>query len=129
MKFFADLYAVMATIPFFTFVVIYLLVKWLKGDRRTALIWAMNITTFFLISAVTAMYGLLAKPAAAAFYWWILLFWLLVSGVLGFLQIKLKGRIQPVKLTVVTWKLTFFVLAAAYILLFFMGIAQYIRMT
>lgn len=125
----ANMYAVMATIPFVTFFIIYLAVRWIKGDSTAAVGWAINVTTFFLISAVSTMYGLISAPQSASFFWWILLFWLVITGGMGFLQLKLKGGLNLVKLTRAAWRVTFVALSITYVIFFFIGIARFFRMT
>ncbi|MBO8171155.1 MAG: DUF3397 family protein [Bacillaceae bacterium] len=129
MNWFADVYAILATIPFISFFVLYLVIKWISRDSRKAAGWAVNVTTLLLLSSVAAMYRLIFQQSAASIMWWYVLFLLLFFGLFAFMQIKLKGELRPARLVRAVWRVFFLGLSITYVIFFLMGIVRYFQMT
>jgi len=119
MDFFLKTYGVFATIPILSFFLLYFLFISLNISKKSALNYAIYITTVFLISATSSQikvifgfeYGL-----------WLILIWvLLIFSTLGLLQWKIKGYLKWKKILFSTLKLTFFSLSFFYIIFFIIG--------
>ncbi|MEY4480600.1 MAG: hypothetical protein RLZZ267_1278 [Bacillota bacterium] len=54
--------------------------------------------------------------------WWILLFYLIVAGLLGGLQARLRGSVDFRRLLKAVWRLGFFVLSLVYLVYLVLGI-------
>ncbi len=126
---FAGMMTIPVFIPFAAFALIYFILIWKKKSRKDALTLAVNVTTFFLIAAVTIMHGLIREEPSMAAIWWVLLFFLLTSGGVSFLQYKVKGKVNPEKLIRAVWRLAFVFFSIAYFILFISSIAHFLQLT
>lgn len=115
------LWGFMATFPFIGFVMIYLAVLLWKKNKRFAAKWAINITNFLLIHAVMSQYSLI-WPNAWSPWWWIILLFLGLIVLLGWLQVKVRGKISLRKIGFATWRISFLLLCLAYLCLFTAGV-------
>ncbi len=115
------LWGVIATFPFMGFVMIYLAVMLWKKNKRSAANWAINITNFLLIHAVTSQYSLI-WPNAWSVWWWIVLLLLVIVVLLGWLQVKVRGKLSLRKISFSTWRLSFLLFCLAYVCLFTAGV-------
>jgi len=115
------LWGILATFPFIGFVMIYLAVMLWKRNKRQAANWAVNITNFLLIHAVMSQYSLI-WPGAWSAWWWIVLLFVGLLSMLGWLQVKVRGKISLKKISFSTWRISFLVLCLAYVCLFTAGV-------
>jgi len=115
------LWGILATFPFIGFVMIYLAVMLWKRNKRQATNWAVNITNFLLIHAVMSQYSLI-WPGAWSAWWWIVLLFVGLLSMLGWLQVKVRGKISLKKISFSTWRISFLVLCLAYVCLFTAGV-------
>lgn len=122
---FAGMMTIPVFIPFAAFAVIYFLFIWKQKSRKDALTVAVNVTTFFLIAAVTIMHGFIREEKSTAAIWWVLLFFVLTGGGVSFLQYKIKGKIDPEKLIRAVWRLAFVFFTIAYFILFVSSFAHF----
>lgn len=126
---FAGMMTIPVFIPFAAFAGIYFILIWKQKSRKDALTSAVNVTTFFLIAAVTIMHGLLREEKSMAAIWWVLLFFLLTGGGVSFLQYKVKGKINPEKLIRAVWRLAFVFFTIAYFILFVTSFTHFFQLT
>ncbi|HZG14595.1 MAG TPA: DUF3397 family protein [Candidatus Bathyarchaeia archaeon] len=115
------IWGILATFPFIGFVMIYLAVMLWKRNKRQAANWAVNITNFLLIHAVMSQYSLI-WPGAWSAWWWIVLLFVGLLFLLGWLQVKVRGKISLKKISFSTWRISFLVLCLAYVCLFTAGV-------
>lgn len=109
-------YAVLASVPFLVFPVVWLPAYLFLGDKKAAAQRAVDITTFFLIGSVAALYDQLFQTAFKGF-WLILLGMLLFTGLLGNAQNRLRGRVDLPRLIRAVWRISFLVLVFFYVIL------------
>lgn len=118
-----NLYALLGTVPFLLFplagLTAYLVVK----DKRRAVRFAADFTMFFLIGSVSVVYDELFGTSVKGF-WLVLLLMLLLTGLLGNLQNRVRGRLNPDKLFRAVWRIGFLILAVAYMLMLIIGIIK-----
>ena len=114
-------WGIIATFPFIGFVMIYLTVMLWKKNKRRAVNWAVNITNFLLIQAVASQYALI-WPNAWSVWWWIVLLFLGVLFLLGWLQVKVRGKLSLRKISFSTWRISFLLFSLAYVFLFTAGV-------
>ncbi|MCF6093576.1 DUF3397 domain-containing protein [Microaerobacter geothermalis] len=122
MEFLANMYAILATIPFLSYPLIYYLTFWRSRDKKKSHAWAINLTTVFLASADGAMFRILQWKG---FVWWFILLTLVSGLVLGFLQYRLKGNLYLPRLAKGIWRVMFVFLSILYLILFSKGIAVF----
>ena len=120
--FFVWLYAVMAIVPVIPFAAVWLIVYFLKKEKKLATKRAMDVTTVMLIGVVAALYNQVFQ-STFGFYLLLLLF-LLGFGLFGNLQQRTKGTVDLRKTARAIWRLGFLGLSAAYVLLTAIGITQ-----
>lgn len=120
-----NLYALLGTVPFLLFplagLTAYLIVK----DRKKAVRFAADFTMFFLIGSVSVVYDELFGTTVKGF-WLVLLLMLLLTGLLGNLQNRVRGKLNPDKLFRAVWRIGFLILAVAYLLMLIIGIIKQI---
>ena len=115
-------YAVMAIAPFLPFGIVWAVVYFIRKDKKAATKLAMDVTTFALVGIVAALFNQVFGSTFGLYL--ILLLFLLGYGVLGNMQQRVKGRFDPRRTLRAVWRLGFLGLAAAYVLLMLVGIAQ-----
>jgi hypothetical protein len=120
---FTNFYAYMAIIPFIPFLIVCAAAYFMTNNGKKAIVWAMDITTFFLIGAVSVMYNVVF-PSGLGGIWWIVLLFLITGGLIANMQNKLKGQIDPRRIVRAVWRLGFLFLSLFYVLLFIVGITQ-----
>jgi hypothetical protein len=115
----------LAVLPFLSFCLIWIVFFFVYKDKKRALRMSIDITTFLLIGAVS---GMIDATFASQFggFWMILLFFLILAGLLGNAQNRLKGQINVKKLVRAVWRLGFVALGSLYVILLFAGIIKYI---
>lgn len=94
------------------------------GDKKRAMGLAMDMTTIFLIGIVSVLLNR-AFGMHMGFYM-ILLFMLLGAGLIGNAQYRLRGKVDGLKLFRAIWRLSFFGLAALYVLLMLIEIVRFL---
>lgn len=124
----AYLFAFFATVPFFSFFIIYGLLRWRKKEKRSALLWSVHMTTVLLFFSVMVMDRLIREENEPNALFWIIGFALLVSILLILLQRKIRGQIHILKVLRAVSIALFFLLSASYVFLFVKGIVHYVRM-
>ncbi|RKD24087.1 hypothetical protein BEP19_06675 [Ammoniphilus oxalaticus] len=129
----ANLLAGVLTIPVFTpfvvFATVFLLFQWKNKSRKVAIGLAVNVTTFFLIVAVTMFYNLTKQDGTIGASWWVLLFFVTTGGAIAWLQYKIKGQVELLKMIRAVWRLAFVCFTFAYIILFFFSIQHFLSNT
>lgn len=127
---FAGIMTIPVFIPFAAFAAVYfLLVFWKKKSKKESFTLAVNVTTFFLIVAVLLMHGLIKSEESIAAFWWVLLFFIGVGSLIGWLQYKVKGKIDPAKMARAVWRLAFVFFTIAYFILFLSSITYFLELT
>lgn len=119
----AYFWGTLTVVPFLGFPLVYLLVYGWKGDKRLAVRWAVNITNFLLIRSVVSAYGVI-WPQALSAWWWVLLFFLITIALLGWVQVKFRGKLSLKKVGFSAWRLSFLWFGIVYIVLFTTGIVK-----
>ncbi|CAM5786887.1 MULTISPECIES: DUF3397 domain-containing protein [Brevibacillus] len=114
-------WATLTAFPFLGFPLAYFLVYLWKKDRRLAGRWAVNITNFLLIRAVVVAYSVI-WPEALSAWWWITGFFLAAIGLIGWVQIRLKGKLSLLKASFSVWRLSFLLFGLVYVVLYTTGI-------
>ena len=112
-----QIYAILATIPFLIFPLVWMIGHAAGLDNKHAVRRSTDVTMFFLIGSVAALYDQLFSTAFKGI-WVILLFMLLLGGVLGNLQMRVRGKVDAPKIIRAVWRLSFIVLCPLYIILF-----------
>lgn len=118
-----NVYAILGTVPFLVFPIIGLFAYAIGKDKKAALRIAMDVTTFFLIGSVSALYDQVIGTEIKGF-WIILFLLLLLTGILGNAQNRIHGKLNPEKLLRAVWRLGFLMLVVFAVLLLLIGIVQ-----
>ncbi|MGO0062079.1 DUF3397 family protein [Brevibacillus fluminis] len=114
-------WAVLTALPIVGFVLVYAIAFFVKKNHRDALTWSITISNFLLIRAVAAAYGVI-WPDAMSVWLWIVLLFLGIAVLIGWMQIKVRGKISLSKIGFSTWRITFVLFGLAYIMLLSTGI-------
>jgi len=109
--------------PFLGFPLVYLLVYAVKRNKRLAGSWAINITNLLLIRSAVLTYGQI-WPEGWSAWWWVIGLYLLLITLLGFLQIKWKGKLYLKKIGFSAWRLSFLLFGFLYVLLIATGVVK-----
>lgn len=117
-------YAVLAIGSFVPFAAVYGISSMQTGNKKRALGLAMDLTTVFLIGVVS--YLLNRTFGMHMGFYLILLFMLLGAGLIGNAQYRLRGKVDGLKLFRAIWRLSFFGLAALYVLLMIVEIVRFL---
>lgn len=115
------LLSILPVVPFFT---VYYVCLYLDYGKKAAIMRAMDITTFFLIISVSALFNLQFGSNFGLYL--ILLILLILGGLIGGAQNRKKGKIDMKILTRAVWRITFAGTCIAYILLFLTSMVTYI---
>lgn len=124
-NFIANAYAVMASVPFLAFLLLWFIVYGLTSDKKKATATAMDITTLLLFGVVAAMLDLTFQFSFGGI-WLLLLIFLIALGLIGNAQHRLHGRINVKRQLRVVWRLGFLGLGALYFVLLLIGLSSYI---
>lgn len=117
------LWGTLTVIPFLGFPIAYLLVFAWKRDKRLAGRWAVNITNLLLIRSAVTAYGEI-WPEALSAWWWVVGLYLFLIALLGFLQVKWKGKLSLKKVGFSAWRLSFLLFGFIYVLLITTGVVK-----
>ncbi|WP_346779441.1 DUF3397 domain-containing protein [Paenibacillus brevis] len=116
---------VLSIIPFVPFVLVYLVSFYFANrDQKAAIKLAMDVSTFFLILSVSALFNIVFSSRSG--FYLILLVILIATGLIGGAQTRMKGKVNIRKLVRVVWRLTFAGTGVLYIVLFLISFFTYI---
>ncbi|NWL86827.1 DUF3397 domain-containing protein [Paenibacillus sp. 79R4] len=115
------IFTVLPIIPFF---LVYLISIFLKKEKRASLLLAMDVTTFFLILSVSILFNNVFHSQFG--FYLILLILLIVVGLIGGAQNRLKGKVDVGRMLRAVWRLTFAGAGIVYIILFLISFFTYI---
>jgi hypothetical protein len=113
----------LAMVPFVAFLVTWFIVYWVCKDKKTATHLSMDVTTLFLIGSVAVMSNRLFQ--SGMLFWTVVLLFLVLAGLLGNLQTRIRGRVDMGKIAKTLSRLGFVVLSACYVVLLIIGIGKY----
>ncbi|WP_336761895.1 DUF3397 domain-containing protein [Paenibacillus sp. USHLN196] len=117
------LFIVLSILPFFPFFLVYWGMYAWKKDKRTALRMAMDVTTFFLVFSVSALFNLTFE-SNFGFYLTLLLI-LLALGFIGSAQNRLKGKVDGGRMFRAVWRMAFIIMSFGYVLFTLFGLIRY----
>ncbi|MDQ1912972.1 DUF3397 domain-containing protein [Paenibacillus sp. GD4] len=118
-----QVYTMLAMVPFVAFLVTWFIVYWVCKDKKTATHLSMDVTTLFLIGSVAVMSNRLFQ--SGMLFWTVVLLFLVLAGLLGNLQTRIRGRVDMGKIAKTLSRLGFVVLSACYVVLLIIGIGKY----
>ncbi len=114
-------FELLSSLPFIPFGLAWGAAYVYSRNTRLSTLRAIDVTVLFLAYIVQAMFD---EVFGIAFGKYLLLLLFLISfGLLGGLQMQIKGAFDPVKIIRSIWRLGFFVLSLLYLLLLIVGIA------
>lgn len=119
-----DLLIFMSALPIIPFVIVYLIVKLRKKDKKEAIRLSMDVTTLFLVISVSALFNNIFKSNSG--FYLIMLLLLITAGLIGGAQNRWKGQIDGKRLFRAVWRLAFVTMSISYLLFTFFGLVQYI---
>ena len=114
----------LSLIPIVPFLIVYLIGRGLKKDKKKTFMLAMDVTTFFLLLSVSALFNNLFNNGFG--FYLILLIVLISTGLIGGAQNRLKGKVDGKRLFRAVWRLSFFFMSVGYLLFMFVGLIKYI---
>ncbi|HBS43980.1 MAG TPA: DUF3397 domain-containing protein [Paenibacillus sp.] len=114
----------LSLIPIIPFLIVYFIGRGLKKDKRKTFMLAMDVTTFFLLLSVSALFNNLFNNGFG--FYLILLIVLISTGLIGGAQNRLKGKVDGKRLFRAVWRLSFFFMSVGYLLFMFVGLIKYI---
>ncbi|NMI06135.1 DUF3397 domain-containing protein [Paenibacillus sp. SZ31] len=117
------LFIVLSILPFFPFFLVYWGMYIWKKDKRTALRMAMDVTTFFLVFSVSALFNL-TFDSNFGFYLTLILI-LVALGFIGGAQNRLKGKVDRGRMFRAVWRMSFVIMSFGYILFTLFGLFRY----
>ncbi|WMT42428.1 DUF3397 domain-containing protein [Paenibacillus sp. D2_2] len=115
------IFTIMPIIPFF---LVYFVCVFLKKERKASLLLAMDVTTFFLILSVSVLFNNVFNSKFG--FYLILLILLIVVGLIGGAQNRLKGKVDVNRMLRAVWRLAFAGAGIVYIVLFLISFFTYI---
>jgi uncharacterized membrane protein len=118
------LYALLATVPFLGFAVVWGIGYIIFRDKKRTTRLAMDVTTLLLIGAVASMWNHLFQSRFG--FWLIVLVMLIAVGLLGGYQNREKGAIDMSKIMRIVWRVGFVFLSVLYVLFFILNIGAYV---
>lgn len=119
-----SVYTFLALVPFVSFFATWGITYYFTKDKKKSTYVSVDVTTVFLIGSVAVMTRELFATGLGI--WAIILMFLIAGGLLGNMQNRMKGKIDPLKIGRTLLRLGFVVLSACYVLLVFIGIGKYI---
>ncbi|MBY0117548.1 DUF3397 domain-containing protein [Paenibacillus xylanexedens] len=117
------LFIVLSILPFFPFFLVYWGMYVWKKDKRKALRMAMDVTTFFLVFSVSALFNL-TFHSNFGFYLTLILI-LVALGFIGGAQNRLKGKVDRGRMFRAVWRMSFVIMSFGYILFTLFGLFRY----
>lgn len=114
----------LSLIPIIPFLMVYFIGRGLKKDKKKTFMLAMDVTTFFLLLSVSALFNNLFDNGFG--FYLILLIVLISTGLIGGAQNRLKGKVDGKRLFRAVWRLSFFFMSVGYLLFMFVGLIKYI---
>ncbi|GAE04234.1 DUF3397 domain-containing protein [Paenibacillus sp. JCM 10914] len=124
MGFLQDLFNFLSLVPFIPFLLVYYIVVRRNKNRKQALELAMDVTTFFLIFSVSALFNNTFQSKSG--FYLILLLLLIGAGLIGSAQNRWKGRVNGKRLFRAVWRLGFISMSVGYVIFTFFGLLTYI---
>jgi hypothetical protein len=119
----AQIYAMLAILPFASFVLIWLAAYFMIKDRKYATNLSVDITVFLLIGSV---YVMVRQILASSFLFWLVMAVLLIAaGSAGWLQQERDGAVDPFRIFRFLRRVAFLMLTPIYFLLLLLGIIKY----
>lgn len=115
---------ILSILPMVPFFGVYYFCLYLEYSKKAAIMRAMDVTTFFLIISVSALFNMQFGSNFGLYL--ILLILLITGGLIGGAQNRKKGKIDMRLLLRAVWRITFAGTGVAYILLFFISMLTYI---
>ncbi|USB35016.1 DUF3397 domain-containing protein [Paenibacillus sp. YPG26] len=115
-----------SALPFVPFLLVYGIHYFWNGrrDRRKSLLLAVDVTTVFLILSVSALFNQIFVSGFG--FYFILLLLLIIGGLIGGAQNRMKGKVDVKRLVRAVWRLAFLGAGFAYILFVIIGFSPYI---
>lgn len=117
------LFIVLSILPFFPFFLVYWGMYVWKKDKRKALRMAMDVTTFFLVFSVSALFNL-TFDSNFGFYLTLILI-LVALGFIGGAQNRLKGKVDRGRMFRAVWRMSFVIMSFGYVLFTLFGLFRY----
>lgn len=117
-------FIVLSILPFFPFLLVYWGIMVWKKDKSIAMRAAMDVTTFFLIFSVSALFNL-TFDSNFGFYLTLILI-LIALGFIGGAQNRLKGKVDGGRMFRAVWRMSFVMMSFGYILFTLFGLFRYI---
>ncbi|MNO15178.1 hypothetical protein D3C76_48380 [compost metagenome] len=124
MDYIGTLVTVLSIIPIVPFLLVYFISFYLKKDKKRSVMLAMDVTTLFLILAVSALFNIVFGSGFG--FYLILLILLIACGLIGGAQTRLKGKVDIRRMLRAVWRLTFAGTGIAYVVLFLISFITYI---
>ncbi|MNS12019.1 hypothetical protein D3C72_435740 [compost metagenome] len=115
-----------SVVPIVPFLLVYMIhYIWSgKRNRRKSLLLAVDVTTVFLILSVSALFN---QIFASGFgFYLIMLLLLIIGGLIGGAQNRMKGQVDVKRLVRAVWRLAFLGAGFAYIAFVIIGFFPYI---
>lgn len=117
-----SLYAVMAVLPFLSFVVFWLIFYALTKKKKIATKRSADITTFLLIGSV---YSLWDRLFNSSFGLWLAVLFVLISfGLIGGYQNRQQGKTDFSKVARISWRVSFLCFTVLYTALLLWNIGK-----
>ncbi|WP_419889482.1 DUF3397 domain-containing protein [Paenibacillus xylanexedens] len=117
------LFIVLSILPFFPFFLVYWGMYVWKKDKRNAMRMAMDVTTFFLVFSVSALFNL-TFDSNFGFYLTLILI-LVALGFIGGAQNRLKGKVDRGRMFRAVWRMSFVIMSFGYVLFTLFGLFRY----
>ncbi|MNH72141.1 hypothetical protein D3C87_356910 [compost metagenome] len=115
-----------SVVPIVPFLLVYMIHYIWNGkrNRRKSLLLAVDVTTVFLILSVSALFN---QIFASGFgFYLIMLLLLIIGGLIGGAQNRMKGQVDVKRLVRAVWRLAFLGAGFAYIVFVIIGFFPYI---
>ncbi|MEK3769708.1 DUF3397 domain-containing protein [Paenibacillus sp. FSL R7-0048] len=114
----------LSVIPIVPFLIVFFIGKGLKKDKKKTFMLAMDVTTFFLLLSVSALFNNIFNSGFG--FYLILIIVLISAGLIGGAQNRMKGKVDGKRLFRAVWRLSFFFMSFGYLLFMFVGLITYI---
>ncbi|OMD17887.1 DUF3397 domain-containing protein [Paenibacillus odorifer] len=114
----------LSVIPIVPFLIVFFIGKGLRKDKKKTFMLAMDVTTFFLLLSVSALFNNIFNSGFG--FYLILIIVLISAGLIGGAQNRMKGKVDGKRLFRAVWRLSFFFMSVGYLLFMFVGLITYI---